>query len=547
MSEPVDGRRQERLGRWPARVLCAVTLAAALVLTQIAALPAPTSPSSGPGVAVQAPAPPAPPALPSPGTIDLTGTWRFKGDWAENGLSLGWQKPDFDDSSWRALLAPGNWEDQGVKTANPKWPQKDLDDGYNGYAWYRRHFQVPSDWGQSRVNLRIGAIDDMDWTYINGQLVGSTTGDRSFEEQRDYKVPAGVLKPGADNLIAIRVLDMAGKGGILEGPVELEREARTPPPTAAEEQPAAEGSQRHEYTETRGDMVQVVGSVTVPESVKVNGDAVAVGGSADVKGYVTGSVVAVGGSVRVRSGARVDGDVTAVGGSVRRDEDAVIKGSVTQVTLFPWAMPGLGFFAWPFSVGQYSALNEFLRRVITWGILGLILALLLPKRLEVMARALPLYPGWVAAHGVVGTVMTPAVLLLLVLVTAAMCVVLAVTIIGIALIPAVALLLVAAVVGIFIVACMGLGGVWLGLGQVVTLRFSLGNKGVLPAVLLGVLITAAASVVPVIGLLVVITLLVFAYGVALMTGLGARPEWSHPRLHIPGAPEVGAGTEAPAA
>ena len=86
--------------------------------------------------------------------------------------------------------------------------------------------------------------------------------------------------------------------------------------------------------------------------------------------------------------------------------------------------------------------------------------------------------------------------------------------------------------------CAGLGGGWLGLGEAITLRLALGNKGVLPAVLLGVLLTAAASVIPFIGALVVTTMCVFAYGVALMTGLGARADWSHRRMHIPQAPEI---------
>jgi len=468
--------------------------------------------------------------------IDLSGAWKFKADWAENGLAAGWQKTEFDDSAWRDILVPGNWEDQGVKTNNPRWPAGGPDDGYNGYAWYRRHVQLPADWGQTKVTLRIGAIDDMDWTYINGQLVGSTTGERSDDEEREYAVAPGVLKPGADNVIAIRVLDIKGVGGIVKKPVEIEREA--PAPVAAPEAPEAPEAPSPATRENRGDMVQVFGSVTVPKGTKVQGDAVAVGGSVEVRGYVTGDVVAVGGSVRLMPDSRVDGDVTAVGGSVSRDESATVKGGVTQVTLFPWAMPGLGFLAWPFAFGHFSALNDFLRRLISWGILGLILALLLPKRLETMARALPLYPGWAAAHGVIGAVLTPAVMLLLVVVAVAVCIVLAVTIIGIALIPAVALLLVAASIGIVVVLCMGLGGVWLGLGEVITLRLALGSKGAVAAVLLGVLLTAAASVIPFIGALVVTTLCVFAYGVALMTGLGARADWSHRRLRIPPAPEI---------
>ncbi len=543
---------QRRSERWLVALLMSAVAALALgsltlparagAATPAAVKAAPAKPPAAPAKPAAPPAPPAATTETGSDTIDLAGGWEFKGDWMEDGLSQGWQKPEFDDSSWQTLTAPGAWEEQGVNTPNPRWPSQMEDDGYNGYGWYRRHVLVPADWAGAKVTVRIGAIDDMDWTYVNGKQIGSSTAEKSFEHEREYELPAGSLKAGADNVIVVRVLDTGGSGGIVDGPIELTRE-RPEAAAGAEQQPQEKDTRK--YRESRGDMVQIFGGVKVPESVKVDGDAVAVGGSAEVLGRVTGEVVSVGGSVWLRPGSRVDGNVTAVGGSVHKEGDAEVGGSITQVTIFPWAMPGLGFLAWPFSFGSYSALNDFVQRLITWGILGLILALLLPKRLEVMARALPLYPGWVAAHGVVGAVMTPAVVALMALVAAAVSIVLVLTIIGIALIPAVAVLLVAALLGVVAVVCMGLGGVWLGLGEVITARFNLGSKGVLPAVLIGVVATAAASVVPTFGALIVTTLLVFAYGVALMTGLGMRPDWSHRRMHIHSAPQPEASPEQP--
>ncbi len=471
--------------------------------------------------------------------LDLSGTWKFKADWEENGQALGWQKPEFDDSTWRDLAVPGTWEGQGVTTTNPRWPGSEP---YNGYAWYRRHFSVPADWGQPNESLHIGAIDDMDWVYINGQLVGSTSGERAFEQEREYDLKPGLLKPGADNVIAIRILDTAGKGGIVEGPVELVGSA---PESAAEEEPGEAAPPPGKYPEKRGDMVQVVGSVTVPPGSQVDGDAVAVGGSVDVKGYVTGDVVAVGGSVTIRPGARVDGDAVAVGGTVKTEGDGIVKGQVTQVTLFPWAIPGI--FGLAFLTGSSSLVFVLVKRLILWGLLAVLLALICPKRLQVMARALPLYPGWVAGHGVVGWVLTPAVVLLVALVAAAVCVVLAITIIGIVLIPAVALVLVAVVLGLFLLLCLGLGGVWVSIGQALIARMGRPEASVLPAALLGVVLTAVASAVPVAGTLVLITLVIFAYGLGLMTGGGTRPEWTHRRLGIRRAPEAAPASQTPTA
>lgn len=477
------------------------------------------------------------PALWADSTVDLMGTWKFKGDWGENGQQAGWQNPELDESTWRDINVPGPWEEEGVKTFNPRWRGTVENDSYNGYAWYRRHFQVPAEWGQTKATLSIGSIDDMDWTYVNGKLVGTTSGDRAFEQARQYEIPEGLLKPDADNVIAIRVLDYGGVGGIINAPVEISKQE--PAPEWPEEEPG-------HYTETRRDMVQVIGSVVVPPNVKVEGDAVAVGGSVDVQGYVTGAAVAVGGSVRVRPGATVGRDAVAVGGRVRTEEGGVVEGQVVQISFLPWMGDGHwelnpfgGIFAWWPMVGPLAWLARFLSRVAFWGIIGLVLAGLFPKRLEAMARALPLYPGLVAAYGVVGAIMTPAVFSLLVMAGILAILVLLATVVGIALIPAVVLALACVLLGFVALLVFGLGGVWLGLGKaIVGPPADPGTaRSVIGPTLLGVLLTAAVSVLPVIGALVVITMLIFAYGVALMTGVGASPEWSHNLLRLRRGPQ----------
>ena len=74
------------------------------------------------------------PALPSGPSIDLSGTWKFKEDLEEEGHLTGWQSPDFDDSAWRTIQVPADWEKQGVLTLNPKWTGYQPNDAYNGYG-----------------------------------------------------------------------------------------------------------------------------------------------------------------------------------------------------------------------------------------------------------------------------------------------------------------------------------------------------------------------------------------------------------------------------
>jgi sialate O-acetylesterase len=63
------------------------------------------------------------------------------------------------------------------------------------------------------AELHLGAIDDADTTWVNGVQVGATNG---WRVPRVYHVPAAALRPG-HNVIAVRVLDTGGGGGIWGG------------------------------------------------------------------------------------------------------------------------------------------------------------------------------------------------------------------------------------------------------------------------------------------------------------------------------------------
>ena len=158
-----------------------------------------------------------------PGNIE--GSWLFRTDPAETGEKDGWATPTFDDSGWRTLQVPGYWEAQGITAPRPGQPAKPLNGApyadYDGVAWYRLHFIAPANWVGQDLVISLGSVDDADRTFINGQLVGATpdpnrpaAGQSSVSLMRLYKVPAAVLKPGAENVIAIRVFDGGGPGGI---------------------------------------------------------------------------------------------------------------------------------------------------------------------------------------------------------------------------------------------------------------------------------------------------------------------------------------------
>lgn len=115
-----------------------------------------------------------------------------------------WASPDLNTSQWKTMNVPGDWEWGGLPTLD-------------GVVWFRREVMVPETGSPQSMTLHIGAADDEDSTYVNGQLVGSTKGLRT---PRAYALPDGLLKPGR-NVIAVRVTDAGGQGGLAGQPEQL--------------------------------------------------------------------------------------------------------------------------------------------------------------------------------------------------------------------------------------------------------------------------------------------------------------------------------------
>jgi sialate O-acetylesterase len=106
-----------------------------------------------------------------------------------------WRDPQLDTAAWKTMAVPGLWEDSG-------------EPNLNGVVWLRKTFELPA--GVAPAELLLGMVDDIDTTWVNGVKVGFTAG---YNLVRRYALPAGVLRPGR-NVIAVRVLDTGGGGGI---------------------------------------------------------------------------------------------------------------------------------------------------------------------------------------------------------------------------------------------------------------------------------------------------------------------------------------------
>ena len=115
-----------------------------------------------------------------------------------------WSAADLAVDDWSTMNLPAYLESAGLP-------------GFDGVVWFRREFTLPENWDGGDAELHLGAVDDMDTTWINGQRVGSTN---DWSKTRVYRVPGRLLKRGA-NTLAVRVFDPAGGGGLYGGGDEM--------------------------------------------------------------------------------------------------------------------------------------------------------------------------------------------------------------------------------------------------------------------------------------------------------------------------------------
>jgi sialate O-acetylesterase len=136
--------------------------------------------------------------LPAAGSIDKTHLDPGMSDAAKAAVTLA-----FDDAKWAQVEVPSNWETYGGEWVNA-----------DGEAVFRRWVELPAGSAGKDFELCLGAIDDFDVTFVNGEQVGqvdkTVLGFWAF--QRCYRIPGRLSKDGR-NVIAVRVFDHFGGGG----------------------------------------------------------------------------------------------------------------------------------------------------------------------------------------------------------------------------------------------------------------------------------------------------------------------------------------------
>lgn len=130
--------------------------------------------------------------------VELSDQWKF-----HLGDNIDFAKSNFNDSLWPIMKVDSVWENRGF-------------DKYDGIAWYRLHVTIPSklkvlNSELQAVLLALACVDDRDDTYFNGEKIGSLTG---YDAKRNYLVLYNKINWDSDNVIAIKVTDYGGFGGM---------------------------------------------------------------------------------------------------------------------------------------------------------------------------------------------------------------------------------------------------------------------------------------------------------------------------------------------
>ena len=130
--------------------------------------------------------------------------WRKNDPGSAKGAN--WAGPAMDVSTWKTMAQPKAW------AAGPAELRK-----FDGLVWFRRDIDVPAEWAGRDLMLELGPIDDRDTTFFNGTEVGA---NEAYTAARKYRVAGKLVKAGR-NVVAVRVLDTGGGGGLYGKPEQM--------------------------------------------------------------------------------------------------------------------------------------------------------------------------------------------------------------------------------------------------------------------------------------------------------------------------------------
>ena len=149
----------------------------------------------------------------SPFFRSLDGAWEFNWVPKPEDRPTNFSQTDFDDSAWKTIDVPSNWEMKGYGVPiylgsgytfkmDPPRVTDEPPTNWTAFAQrdpvgsYRRTFELPADWAGRRVFIHFDGVESAFYLWVNGRRVGYS---------QDSRTPAefdltGYLQPGTNQL-----------------------------------------------------------------------------------------------------------------------------------------------------------------------------------------------------------------------------------------------------------------------------------------------------------------------------------------------------------
>ena len=144
--------------------------------------------------------------------MSLDGMWKFYWQRGLDNQPDGFEKDDFDLSSWGEMKVPAVWQMEGVSVpyyyastfprvfSRAKGQIPKIDHSMQEIGFYRRSFTLPENFDGREIFLHFGACKAALEVYINGEYVGYSTGSMTPHE---FDVTSFVKK--GENTVAAKV------------------------------------------------------------------------------------------------------------------------------------------------------------------------------------------------------------------------------------------------------------------------------------------------------------------------------------------------------
>lgn len=105
-------------------------------------------------------------------TIALSGKWHVRLDSTGVGVEKDWASEKFDETQ---IQLPGTLDDAGLGTENELEPGMNnyvLSHQYIGKAWYQREVNIPADWKDKHIALKLERVIWESQVYVDGKKAG---------------------------------------------------------------------------------------------------------------------------------------------------------------------------------------------------------------------------------------------------------------------------------------------------------------------------------------------------------------------------------------